>query len=98
VDEAEIDRLCEELRDLIEVGPGVTPDALSQARGIIQVFQSTRSGDDVNQKLGALIYGFEQWFGDNHSGQVVKDCLHANVIGLRAAMAMARILRGKSGS
>jgi hypothetical protein len=92
VDEAEIERLCEELGAFIELEPGVNPVALSRARTTIGTLHLTRSGSCVNQKLVGLAYGFEQWFSpgkwnrhDDH-GEFVKHHLEDDLVGLRAAM------------
>ena len=102
VDEAEINRLCEELSALIELEPGVNPDALGRARWAITALRSTESGDYVNEKLSGLAYGFEQWFSidkwNRHDdrGLLVKRCLEDDLIGIRAAM--WRKSRGNSGA
>jgi hypothetical protein len=104
VNEAEVDRLCEELHDHIELGAGLNPAALSQARRIIKAFHSTGSGDHVHEQLVGLALGFEQWFSfrkwnrRDDGGKLVKRYLGDNLINLKAAMAMGRISRGGSGS
>jgi hypothetical protein len=102
VDEAEVNRLCEELSGLIELEPGVNADALSRARWAIAMLHSTKSGDYVNEKLVALAHGFEQWFSldkwNRHDdrGNVVKHQLEDDLICIRAAM--WRQARGKGES
>ena len=92
MDEAEVNRLCEELSALIEIDAGLNLDALGRARTAIAVLQSTQSGDYVDNKLIALTFGFEQWFSSdkckkqNDRGQTVKDCLERDLISLQAAM------------
>jgi hypothetical protein len=102
VDEAEINRLCEELSALIELEAGVNADALGRARWAITALRSTESGDYVNEKLSGLAYGFEQWFSfdkwnrHNDRGLLVKRCLEDDLISIRAAM--WRKSRGNSGA
>ena len=92
MDEAEVNRLCEELNALIEIEAGLNPDALSRARTAIRALQAFQSGDDADNKLIALTFGFEQWFSSdkckrqNDRGQTVKDCLERDLISLQAAM------------
>jgi hypothetical protein len=92
VDEAEVNRLCEELNALIEIEAGLNPDALSRARRAIRALQAFQSGDDADNKLIALIFGFEQWFSSDKCarqgarGQIVKECLERDLISLQAAM------------
>jgi hypothetical protein len=92
VDEAEVNRLCEELNALIEIEAGLNPDALGRARRAIRQLQATQSGDDVDNKLIALTFGFEHWFSSdkctrqNDRGQIVKECLERDLICLQAAM------------
>jgi hypothetical protein len=92
VDEAEVNRLCEELNALIEIDAGFNPDALGRARRAIVALQASQSGDDVDNKLIALTFGFEQWFSSDkctrqHArGQIVRDCLERDLISLQAAM------------
>jgi hypothetical protein len=92
VDEAEVNRLCEELSALIEIDAGLNLDALGRARRAITVLQSTQSGDYVDNKLIALTFGFVQWFSSdkctrqNDRGKIVKDCLERDLISLQAAM------------
>jgi hypothetical protein len=102
VDEVEVDKLCEELRAHIELGAGLNPAALSQARDIIKAFHSTGSGHHVNEPLVGLACGFEQWFSRGQwnkrddAGRLVKFYLDDDLINLKAAMAMRRIARGES--
>ena len=104
VDDAEIDKLCEELRDLVEFGAGVNADALLQARGILDRFRSMGLGENVNEKLVALVFGFELWFSigmwnrRNDGAERAKDYLHADIVSLRAAIALARDARAKGGT
>jgi hypothetical protein len=99
VDAAEVDTLCEELRDLIKLGPGVNDDALRRARGIIETFRATRSGDYVNEKLIELAEGFEQWFSARNwdinfdAGASCKQWLYVDIGGLGYAMAAWRSSR-----
>ena len=92
VDEAEVNRLCEELSALIEIKPGLNLDALGRAHGAIAALQSTQSGDYADNKLIALAFGFEQWFSSDKCarqgarGQIVKECLERDLISLQAAM------------
>jgi hypothetical protein len=92
VDEVEVNRLCEELSALIETDAGLNPDALGRARKTIAALRSAKSGDNVDNKLIALTFGFEQWFSSdkckrqNDRGRTVKDCLERDLISLQAAM------------
>ena len=92
MDESEVNRLCEELRALIELEGGVNPDALSRARWAITALRSTESGDNIDSKLIGLAIGFGQWFGSdkcnrqNDGGQLVKQSLEDDLISIRAAM------------
>ena len=104
MDAAEVEKLYEELRNLIKLGPGVNDDALSHARGIIETFRTMRSGDYVNEKLVGLADGFERWFsaGDWNSnfdaGASCKQWLYSDIGGLETAMAAWRNSRRKGGS
>jgi hypothetical protein len=92
VDEAEVNRLCEELNALIEIEAGLNPDAHGRARRTIAALRAFQSGDDADNKLIALTFGFEQWFSSDkctrqHArGQIVKECLERDLISLQAAM------------
>jgi hypothetical protein len=104
VDEDEVEKLCEELRGLIELGPGAKFEALTRARRILEIFRTTKSGDYVDEKLLGLSYGVEQWFsfgkwnrrGDG--GKLVRGYLDADIIILKEAMAAWRSRRTKSES
>jgi hypothetical protein len=92
VDEAEVNRLCEELGDLIEFEAGFNPDALGRARWAIMAFKSTESGHHIDKNLDALAAGFEDWFSidkwnrQNDGGRLVKQSLDNELICIRAAM------------
>jgi hypothetical protein len=92
MDEAEVNRLCEELSALVEIDAGLNRDALGRARRVIAALQSIQSGEYIDDKLIALSFGFEQWFssdkctGQHARGQMVKDCLERDLISLQAAM------------
>ena len=92
MDESEVNRLCEELRALMELEGGVNPDALSRARWAIAALQSTESGDYIDKKLVALADAFEQWFRINKwkrqddGGPLVQHCLEDDLICIRAAI------------
>jgi hypothetical protein len=92
VNEAEINRLCEELSALIEIDAGLNPDALGRARWAIMALKSTESGDYIDNKLVDLADGFERWFSidrwsrEGDGGQFVKRCLEDNLICIRAAL------------
>jgi hypothetical protein len=92
VDEAEVNRLCEELNAVIEIDAGFNPDALGRARRAIAALQAFQSGDDADNKLIALTFGFRQWFSSDKctkrhaQGQIVKECIERDLISLQAAM------------
>lgn len=92
MDEAEVNRLCEKLNALIEIDAGLNPDASARARRAIAALRATQSGDDADNKLIALTFGFEQWFGSDKCarhdarGQIVKECVERDLIALQAAM------------
>jgi hypothetical protein len=92
MDEAEVNRLCEELNALIEIEAGLNPDALGRARRAIAALQAFQSSDDADNKLIALTFGFKQWFSSDKCsrqgarGQIVKECLERDLISLQAAM------------
>jgi hypothetical protein len=102
MDEAEVNRLCEELSALIELEAGIDADALSRARWAIATLRSTELGDYANERLDRLADGFEQWFSfdkwnsDGDRGQLVKRHLEDELIRLRAAM--WRLARGEGDS
>jgi hypothetical protein len=101
VDEAEINRRCEELRDLIAFEPGLNPDALDQGHRLIEKFSSMRSDAQINEHLFGLTYGFEKWFSDGawskrkSEREVVRSNLHSDLVRFRVAMAVGRDLQGK---
>ena len=92
MDEAEINKLCEELSALIEIDAGLNRDALGRARRVIAALQSIHTGEYIDDKLIALSFGFEQWFSSDKCarqgarGQIVKECLERDLISLQAAM------------
>lgn len=89
-----VERLCQQLRDLVDAGPGVNDDALGHARAIIGEFRMTRSGDGVNDRLVALEDGFERWFSASNwnanfdAGKGCKQWLYSDIGGLEAAMSV----------
>jgi hypothetical protein len=93
MDGTEVARLCDELNAMIKLGPGVNPDALSHAKGIIETFRAIGSADYVNEQLVGIDYGFEQWFSadkwnrQSDGGQLVKRYLRDDIVNLKKATA-----------
>ena len=100
MDEAEIDKLREELRGLIELGPGLNQDGLIRGRQLIERFRSARTDAQVNEHLLGITYGFAKWFSDgdwirrNDERELVRAYLHDDIVSLRVAMAVWRDTQG----
>jgi hypothetical protein len=99
MDEAETDRLCEQLYACIAMGPGDTPDAMKTARGIIQQFRYATPWAYLICVAGELESEFERWFSPRRwrghdAGQSLKGQLYADISRLKSAMSTWRNKRG----
>jgi hypothetical protein len=66
----EVEKHCEELRELIDMGPGHNPVALHKALGVVNTLRATATWDyplailtGINEQLGRW-FGDRKWRGD----------------------------------
>ena len=103
MNEADIRRLCDELRLLTNLGPGLNSSVLREAQEILATLRSASLGVGADDALLALSAGFAQWFsprqwrGKDH-GRSCRQGLYANIGRLESRPAPHSAIRAMGNS
>ena len=90
MEQAEVEKLCETLMEIVAFGPGENSVALDKVRSIAEKFPTKNAY--VHEKLVAIVEDFTVWLSrrtwnkGGDSGERIRSFLYADISKLQSAM------------
>ena len=92
MDDERLNVLCEELRSLARLSPGINPSSTLRVRAISQEIQRSVDSSDVREGAGVIVDTFQLWFSprkwnrSGDEGRSVKFEIFTSILKLEGAM------------
>lgn len=103
MDDERLNALCDELRNLARLSPGINPSSTLRVRAIAEEIQRSvdSKGTDIQGDAIAIVGGFQNWFSQRKwnlagdDGRLVRLDLFASILRLEGAVSRIHSSRTK---